>query len=130
MEFPIHRKTLENRKDLELLIHRLYSRLMVDPQIGKLFTEVVQLDLAIHLPRIVSFWDNLLFQATDYQGDPMATHIHLHRLHPLTANDFEVWLAHFDASMDENFEGEVAERAKQRARSIAMLMQIKLQRDI
>lgn len=123
------KRELRSRADLDELILALYERLMVDPQIGKFFTQVVPLDLAHHIPKIASFWESLLFQTGDYQGDPMAVHIHLNRLSKLDREDFEVWLGHFDAAVDELFEGENAERAKQRARSIATLMQIKIQRD-
>jgi hemoglobin len=111
------------------LIAALYARLMTDARIGRFFTEVIPLDLAHHIPKIASFWESLLFQTGDYQGDPMAAHLHLNRLSKLELIDFEVWLGHFDATVDELFEGENAERAKQRAHSIATLMQIKIDRD-
>jgi hemoglobin len=124
-----NRRLLATRADIDELIHALYARLMKDAQIGKFFTEVVPLDLGHHIPKIASFWENLLFQAGDYQGEPMSVHLHLNQISKLEPTDFEVWLGHFDAVVDERFVGEVAERAKQRAHSIAMLMQIKIARD-
>ena len=129
MSISEHRRPLANRTDLDELIHALYARLMKDAQIGKFFTEVIPLDLAHHIPKIASFWENVLFQTGDYQGEPMSAHLRLNRLSKLEPADFEVWLGHFDAVVDERFVGEVAERAKQRAHSIAMLMQIKIERD-
>jgi hemoglobin len=122
------KKQLGTREDLVVLMDAFYRRLLVDGEIGHFFTRVVKLDLERHLPRLVDFWESVLFQSGDYQGDPMAVHLHLNQLHPMTARDFEVWLGHFEATVDALFEGEVAERAKQRARSIATLMQIKIQR--
>ncbi len=120
---------MSTRADLDELIHALYVRLMKDAQIGKFFTEVVPLNLAHHIPKIASFWENVLFQTGDYQGEPMSAHLRLNHLSKLEPSDFEVWLSHFDAVVDERFVGEIAERAKQRAHSIAMLMQIKITRD-
>jgi hemoglobin len=129
MSLPHGKRPLASRTDLDALIAALYARLMTDARIGRFFTEVIPLDLAHHIPKIASFWESLLFQTGDYQGDPMAAHLHLNRLSKLELIDFEVWLGHFDATVDELFEGENAERAKQRAHSIATLMQIKIDRD-
>jgi hemoglobin len=122
------KKQIASREDLVVLMEAFYRRLLVDEEIGHFFTRVVHLDLERHLPRLVDFWESVLFQSGGYAGDPMAVHIHLNGLHALTGRDFEVWLGHFEATVDGLYEGEVAERAKQRARSIAMLMQIKIQR--
>jgi hemoglobin len=114
--------------DIERLITRFYQKLMVDPDIGHFFTQVVHLDLAHHIPRIASFWESVLFQSGAYQGDPMVAHLALHAQSPMEAAHFEVWLQHFTATVDEMFFGYHAESAKQRAHSIATLMQIKIKR--
>jgi hemoglobin len=123
------KRPLSTREDLTELIQSLYTRLMVDPEIGHFFTTVVVLDLEKHIPRIVDFWEMVLLQSGGYQGDPMEVHLRLNRLSSLSGHDFEVWLRHFEETVDLLFEGEMAERAKQRAHSIATLMQIKIQRD-
>jgi hemoglobin len=115
--------------DLLRLLEAFYGRLLTDPEIGHFFTGVVVLDLSVHLPRIARFWEMVLFQSGGYAGDPMAVHLHLHRRSPMTARHFEVWVGHFHATVDALFAGECAERARQRASSIATLMQVRLQRD-
>jgi len=50
----------------------------------------------------------------------------LHRQSPLKTHYFETWLRYFKATVDELFEGEKAFLAKQRATSIATVMQIKI----
>jgi hemoglobin len=122
-------RDLSNRTDLDSLILRFYERLLVDPEIGHFFTDVVHLDLAHHLPKIASFWESTLFQTGDYQGNPMAVHVQLDRLSPMEAKHFEVWLRHFCATVDEMFVGYYSELAKQRAHSIATIMQIKIKRE-
>jgi len=57
----------------------------------------------------------------------MTPHINLHRVARLTKKHFTRWLQLFTATVDELFEGEKAELAKQRALSIATVMQLKLE---
>ena len=45
---------------------------------------------------------------------------------PLNAEHFKTWLRYFNATLDELFEGEITEQAKQRAQSIATVMQLKI----
>ena len=119
---------IKDRADLERLITHFYERLMVDPEIGHFFNEVVHLDLAHHIPLIASFWESTLFQTGGYHNDTMAVHLRLHAHSAMEARQFEVWLRHFSTSVDEMFLGGNAELAKQRAYSIAMIMQVKIKR--
>jgi hemoglobin len=79
-----------------------------------------------HLPVMYDFWESILFFTASYNGNPMAVHGHLHRLANLNKEHFNVWLKLFTSTVDELFEGEKAELAKQRAASIATVMQMKL----
>ncbi len=128
MEFSPTARDIEDIQDLEQLITRFYQRLIVDPVIGHFFTEVVRLDLEHHIPRIAQFWEATLFQTGGYQGDTMGIHLQLNARSPMEAAHFEVWLRHFSATVDEMYLGRNAELAKQRAYSIAMLMQVKIKR--
>ena len=49
----------------------------------------------------------------------------LHQKSPLQKNHFETWLNYFNETTDDLFEGEIAFLAKERAKSIATVMQIK-----
>jgi hemoglobin len=72
------------------------------------------------------FWDNVLFFSGTYNRNPMTPHINLHQVAGFTKEHFTRWLQLFTATVDELFEGEKAELAKQRAISIAAVMQLKL----
>ncbi len=130
MDHPLPIGDLSDRADIDRLITQFYRRLMVDPEIGHFFTDVVHLDLDRHIPRIALFWESVLFQSGNFQGDPMLVHLQLHHRSPMEAPHFEVWLGHFGATVDEMFAGTMAETAKQRAYSIAMLMQVKINREV
>jgi hemoglobin len=56
----------------------------------------------------------------------MVAHLNLHARAPLSAEHFDKWLALFDSTADELFEGESAEEIKKRAFAIAATMQYKL----
>jgi hemoglobin len=117
---------IRNREDLLQLVTLFYEKLLSDNSISFLFTEVAKIDLSHHLPVLVDFWDNVLFQSDTYRKNAMQPHLDLHQQSPLTKAHFETWLRYFKASVDELFEGEKAFQAKERATSIATVMQIKI----
>lgn len=119
-------KDIETRYDINELMHAFYAKAMQDEEIGFYFTEVIPLNLEQHLPVIVSFWENVLFGADSYQGNPMKVHEHIHKLSAFTEKHFNRWLYLFHLTVDELFKGDNAERIKQRATSIATVMKIKL----
>lgn len=119
-------REIQTRADIEELVGELYQRLPVDPVVGHYFTEVVSLNLSTHLPKIVDFWEMVLFQQGGYAGDAMAVHLRLHELSPFRHEHFEAWLHHFEGVVRERFHGEGAERAIQRAKSIALIIQSKV----
>jgi len=120
------KRDIESRKDIELLIKNFYDKLLVDDVVGYLFTEVVELDLEEHLPRLVDFWEGQLFGVNSYAGNPMQVHLDLNSKEHLRKEHFDRWLSHFNNTVDELFEGLKANLAKERALSIATVMQIKI----
>ncbi|MEO9965383.1 MAG: group III truncated hemoglobin [Reichenbachiella sp.] len=115
-----------NRADIDQLILDFYKKIMVDPQIGYFFTEVVSLDLDHHLPKIADFWETTLFHQAKYKGNPITPHVAMHEKSPMTQAHFDRWVEVFCQTIDKRYEGEKAEMAKQRARSIATVMLIKI----
>jgi hemoglobin len=114
------------RADLELLIKKFYDKLLVDETVGFLFTETVQLDREEHLPKLVDFWEDQLLGSKKYAGNPMKVHMNIHLKEPLTKEHFDRWLLHFNQTVDGLFAGPRAHLAKERALSIATVMQIKI----
>ena len=66
------------------------------------------------------------FYTGGYQGNAMKKHININRVTPLQKKHFVRWLQLFNETVDEYFEGEKAELAKQRAHSIATVIQVKI----
>ncbi len=120
-------KDIQNRQDLELLMERFYKRLLSDDAINFIFTTVAKIDLESHLPHIVDFWEQTLFNSGNYRKNVLQIHLDLNDKEKLTSNHFDVWLKHFYLTADEHFIGENTEKLKTRALSIATVMQIKMQ---
>ena len=121
-----NRKDISTRADIELLMHTFYERLLTDERISYIFTDVARLDIKTHIPVIADFWESVLLNKNIYHNNPMKIHMDLNEKTPLTKEHFNVWLTHFTTTVDELFEGDVAITAKQRAMSVANLMQIKI----
>jgi hemoglobin len=120
------KKDISGREDILQLMKLFYKKLLTDSSISYLFTEVAKIDLLPHLDTLVDFWDNILFQNDVYRKNAMQPHLNLHQQSPLQKGHFETWLRYFNQSVDELFEGEKAFLAKERALSIATVMQIKI----
>jgi hemoglobin len=120
------KKDITSREDLLLLVTKFYEKLLNDPSISYLFTDIAKIDLGHHLPVLVDFWDSVLFQSDTYRKNAMQPHLSLHERSPLTDQHFATWLSYFSETVDELFEGETAFLVKERAGSIATVMRIKI----
>jgi|SRR5687768_9956770 len=120
------KKDISNREDLLQLLTHFYNKLLADKSISYLFTDIAKIDLPHHMDTLVNFWDSVLFQNDVYRKNAMQPHLILHQKSPLQKHHFETWLTYFNGSVDELFEGEKAFLAKERALSIATVMQIKV----
>jgi hemoglobin len=117
---------IESKREIELLVDTFYSKVKADELIGYIFTDIANVNWEKHLPIMYSFFENMLFYTGSYTGNPMELHKHINRLYPLTTEHFVRWNLLFNTSVDELFTGEKAELAKQRAKSISAVMQIKI----
>lgn len=120
------KKDITGMKDIIKLVDLFYEKVKADDQIGHFFTDVVKVNWEKHLPVMYRFWDNALFFTGVYEGKPLEIHQHLHRLSGLTEAHFQRWIRLFTETVNELFDGEKAELAKERAISISTIMQMKL----
>lgn len=122
------KKDIESREDIERLISVFYDRMLKDMILGYIFTDIARVDLEEHIPVICDFWENVLFNKPVYKrgSEVIDVHIKLNRKIQLKKGHFRRWLYLFKSTLDELFEGLVSTRAKNRADSIALLMQKRL----
>lgn len=117
---------IQTREDLEKLLWAFYTKLLADPAISYIFTDVAKINLKEHMPSLTDFWEQSLLGRNGYRKNVMQIHLDLNDAEPLTKEHFTLWLHYFDETVDEMFTGQKAEMAKTRAVSIATVMQIKL----
>ncbi|MGV8992965.1 MAG: group III truncated hemoglobin [Flavobacterium sp.] len=116
---------IKNNNDIKLLVDTFYERIKVDARIGFLFTEVAMVNWETHLPKMYSFWENIIFHTGDYNGNPMLKHKELHGHFPLNEAHFIRWMVLFSETVDSLFAGPTATEIKQRAENISAAMMYK-----
>ncbi|MFY0686698.1 MAG: group III truncated hemoglobin [Cyclobacteriaceae bacterium] len=118
---------IESRADIELLLDRFYTKVRVHETLGPFFNETID-DWGIHLAKIADFWESNLFFIAKFKGNPMRTHIEVDQAfnHSIEQAHFGLWLQLWTETMDENFEGEKAHLAKERARNMAQMMFLRI----
>ena len=119
-------KDIESREDIKLLVNTFYDNLQKEEkELDHLFNDVAKIDWETHLPKMYDFWETLLFHKNVYKGNPMKVHVDLNKKSALKKENFEQWLKLFKATVDDLFEGKIANIAKQRAESVALSIQLK-----
>jgi hemoglobin len=120
------KKDIESIDDIKVLIDHFYQQVIPDPVIGYIFTDAIKVNWEKHLPLIYKFWESILFYTGGYTGNPMVIHQGIHQIVHLTTDHFDRWITLFYSTVDQHFEGEKANLAKQRALSIANMMKVKI----
>lgn len=117
---------ISSREDIDVLLTRFYSKLLADSRINYIFQDVVKVDMQSHLPILGDFWESVLFNRNLYNNNPMMIHLEMSEKTQLLKEHFDTWLHYFNSTVDENFDGPIAFKAKERALSIATVMQIRI----
>lgn len=110
--------------DIKLMVDTFYGRVRKDELLGPVFEERIQDNWPRHLDIMYRFWQTVLLndEAT-YRGSPFVKHATL----PIEGEHFEQWLKLFTETVNELFEGPVAEEAIWRGNRMAEMFQYKLE---
>ena len=117
---------IQNQADLYLLVDEFYKKLLSDKSISYIFTDVVKIKIEEHLPILVTFWSQLLFDTGGYTNNLTNIHLAIDKKEHLTPELFKIWLNYFYSTVDELFEGANSEKIKAQALQLATIMQIKI----
>ncbi len=117
------KKDIKSRKDIEQMVALFYKNVVADDVIGFIFTDIVKMNWESHLPLMCDFWENAVFFTGSYSGNPMNLHKHLHHIRPLESKHFQQWIYLFAKTVDSLFKGKNANLIKQRAISIAQILE-------
>ena len=119
-------KDITTIQDIQLLVNTFYESVRKS-EIGFFFEEIAQVNWEKHLPKMYIFWQALLFADVKFDGNPMGVHFPINEIIPMEKKHFEAWLKLWKETVDENFSGEMAESAKNKAENIAKLMSFKME---
>lgn len=116
---------IQDDQDVEVLVHTFYEKVRKDDRLGYIFNDVAQVNWDKHLPKMIDFWSNLLFQTGRYTGRPFRQHLPL----PIEEGDFDRWYRLFEEAVANLYKGEKAGYAKELARNIASSFELRMERD-
>lgn len=126
------KKDIENRGDVFALVSLFYSKVRKNEEIGHFFNETIE-DWPAHLEKLTDFWETNLFMVSKFRGNPMKVHKEVDQKfeHSIEQKHFGEWLNMWHNTVDELFEGERANIAKNRARNMAhnLFMNMYISRD-
>jgi len=109
-------------EDVKLLVDSFYEKVLVDDRIGHFFTQVMNLNFDEHMPKMHAFWEAILLDKMGYAGNPMMQHVQLHKKAKIEEKHLDRWLHLWVETTDELFEGELANKAKEKAHQIGGLI--------
>lgn len=117
---------IENQQDLYFMVAEFYKKLLADTKIAYIFTDLVKIKIEEHLPILVTFWSQMIFETGGYTNNLTDIHLKVDQMEHLTPELFEIWISHFNETLDENFNGKNADEIKHHAQNLSIILQIKI----
>lgn len=119
-------KDIQTQTDLYILVDEFYKKLLADDAINYIFTDVVKIKIEEHLPILVTFWSQVILGTGGYANNLTQIHLDVNAKNFLSPALFNIWINHFNTTVNENFGGENAEKIKTQALNLATVLQIKI----
>ena len=114
---------ISNITDIKLLVDTFYTKIREDQLLKDIFNNKIEDRWPQHLEKMYTFWQTVLLEEHTYYGSPFLPHAKL----PVVLEHFEKWLLLFNATVDDLFEGEKAERAKWQGQRMAEMFHSKIE---
>lgn len=120
---------VQTQDDLYIIVNEFYKKLFADNRISNIFTEVIPIHLHLeeHLQTLVKFWSQAILGTGGYYNNLTQIHLDVDMKSHLSKELFEIWLHHFETSINDNFTGINCERMKNMAHNLSSIMQIKIE---
>ncbi len=120
------KRDITKPKDIHRIVDGFFKKVLKDNLLAPYFADKTQEEWDAFLPLMYSFWENVLFYSGGYTGNPMQRHKEMNDMMSFTQEHFARWLNLMSEVVDKWYTGEKAEMMKERARSIATIMQVKI----
>jgi len=115
---------IRSKEDIQIFVDAFYMEVRKDPLIGGVFAARIKNNQwDVHLERMYSFWNTVLFGQADYRGNPFAKHAEL----PIEAQHFDRWIELLNKTIDSHYVGEKAEEVKLRGTKMGAMFLSKLE---
>jgi len=121
------KRPIENREDVILLVDTFYNAVKDNKTLSYIFNDLAKINWSEYLPKMYSFWASILLGEHSFSSNPMKKHIGLSTVTSMIETEFSEWLILFTKTVDDLYEGEIANEAKIRVGNIARLMLHKIQ---
>mgnify|MGYP002637718955 CR=1 FL=1 len=120
------KEDLKSREDVQLMVRTFYENVFEDVMLAPIFISVLGNNMDAHYSKMADFWEDQIFGSFKFEGNPMKVHIELSERFSIDSDLFDIWLNLFNLNVDQLFVGENAEKAKEQAGNIAMVMRLKM----
>jgi len=113
------KEDISNSSDVAVLVKTFYANLLLNDEVKPIFAHV---NFEKHMPHMIAFWEFVLLDKEGYTTNVFDKHVNL----PLNAEHFAIWLKTFENTVNALFEGENAQKAIFRAKTIAFSFESKM----
>nr|MBI1230354.1 globin [Cytophagales bacterium] len=118
-------KDITSRIDVSRLVRTFYSKVRLHDALGPIFNGIID-DWESHLERLTDFWEMILLQTGPGAGkfNPVAVHKSVDRQvnNSIEQRHFGNWLELWFRTIEELYQGENANYAKEHARNMAHIL--------
>ncbi len=118
----MNKNDINTLADIKILVDSFYGKVRKNEMLKNIFNSVIEERWPEHLEKMYRFWQTVLLDQSTYHGSPFAPHAHL----PVDKTHFEQWISLFCETVEENFYGENADRAKWQGQRMAEMFNLKI----
>jgi hemoglobin len=120
------RPDLDSRARIHDLVVRFYREIAFDELLAPVFIDVAEVDWAVHIPKLIDFWCRVLLGQPGYDGFVLGAHQQVHEIEAFTPALFDRWYELFVVTVDDGWQGPIAETAKVHAARVAATLSRRL----
>ncbi|MEO8695869.1 MAG: group III truncated hemoglobin [Acidimicrobiales bacterium] len=112
-------RDIRTRTDVHDLVVAFYREIIFDDLLAPVFGEVAEVDWAMHIPKLIDYWCQVLLGEPGYVGAMLHAHREVHDMEAFQPQFFDRWYALFAATLDKSWSGPTVDKAKQHATRVA-----------
>ena len=115
----VERSDLDRRSAINARVVAFSREVVLDDLLDPVFEEVAELDWAIHIPRLIDYWCQILLHEPHPPRPILAAHAAVHEIAPLRSEHFDRGYTLWVAVVDRQWDGPLAKKAKRHAELMA-----------